>query len=393
MFQNRFTIFSISTPRDSYTPSALAVLETFIAVAIGFAFAQSLGIYSLMFGASFAAFFFLLRSEESIRDGQRFFDKLFLESYDPEDWLSGAYRHRRTSNLTASLSPINLNEIPQSEYPFEMLGPFFAITFTAVGSMLISTGLLGEFWNLDEFSAYFLFSLFTLNIAFFAISLFDSFSVARAGAFWLFLSISLLNIGLQFSISVVAATVIVFLAIPFTLLAIGVSLYGAGISTALPSILIATALWVLAFVAFTKLSLQSQLSLATTIGAPILVGVISLALIVLGLHKLIVAPAMVIAIAARALVARFIATLFHLRKGIKNFPSNWVEQTFCVDCTRPPELIPGLPYDHPMNFSSWVSHVRRPNKHTNSQRNFLLKLENLTIVFFCFSLRLFIDCF
>lgn len=361
-----YALTSKKRTSDELTPTVLAIFETIIAVALMLSLSSYFGIYTFLMGASFAAFMFLLRTDRSVSDGKRFFEKMFREAPDPNMWMRPSANGRESDR-------------------FQMAGIILAISLSGVGSMLVALGVLGEYVIYQSFIVYLAFSFFSLNLAFFTISIFGSFANARIGAFVLFLATSALTVGMLFSSGVFLSTIFIVVAILFTILWGVVSFLGAGSETALPSGAVGLVFWALGAGAFSDLSGQSQVDLTFTVGAPLVVILVSTLLALVGAQKATVAVGLVGAIAVRALAARFLGTILNLPAGLKSFPQNWIEQTFCVDCTSPPELVPGLATDHAMSFSTWINHSKTDKSAIRSQEDLVHQIEHLfiTILIFC----------
>ncbi len=63
-------------------------------------------------------------------------------------------------------------------------------------------------------------------------------------------------------------------------------------------------------------------------------------------------PGFSLGLLCRALAVRFWATFRHLPSGLPLFPDNWLNLTLKTDMWTLPELVPDLPMDHDLHFSS-----------------------------------------
>lgn len=71
-------------------------------------------------------------------------------------------------------------------------------------------------------------------------------------------------------------------------------------------------------------------------------------------------PGAVASVTACFVIVRSISTLRYLRDGLANFLQNWTTLMLRTDITTEPELLPGLPNNHPFSFASAKNAFTRP---------------------------------
>lgn len=79
---------------------------------------------------------------------------------------------------------------------------------------------------------------------------------------------------------------------------------------------------------------------------------------------------------------RFTATMRHLRKGFLCITDNWVNLVARTDIFTPPEIVPGLPKDHPLTPANWSKRTRIGNDVTIRTVAFIMRAMYVPSLFY-----------